>query len=136
MTLAWLECGYRNGSDRMVIVRCVGPEQFFLERVVFPFELLSFSCPPKSEVKIWTHGLGGPELLEMIPVAELVISDEAGDPDARANPAADKGPEEVSSAPASLRRAAGEGSATSLHPRQAGLGAGSGDLVEAWVTAV
>jgi hypothetical protein len=34
--------------------------------VVFPFEILSFRCPPQSEVEIWTHGLGGPELLETI----------------------------------------------------------------------
>ena len=50
----------------MVIMRCVGPNEFFLERVVFPFELLSFECPPTSEVKVWTHGLGGPELLETL----------------------------------------------------------------------
>ena len=72
-TLDWLECGYRNSSDRMVIVRCLGPEEFFLERVVFPFELLSFACPPLSEVKIWTHGLGGPELLETVAVSELAM---------------------------------------------------------------
>jgi len=71
--LAQLSCGYRNGSDRMVIVRCLGPQEFFLERVVFPFELLSFLAPADSEVQIWTHGLGGPELLESIPVAELVV---------------------------------------------------------------
>ncbi len=71
--LGWLECGYRNSSDRMVIARCVGPEEFFLERVVFPFELLSFSCPADSELKIWTHGLGGPELLETVAVDDLVI---------------------------------------------------------------
>jgi len=57
----------------MVIVRCLGPQEFFLERVVFPFELLSFLAPPDSEVQIWTHGLGGPELVESIPVAELVV---------------------------------------------------------------
>lgn len=71
MTL--LSCGYRNTSDRMVILRCVGPEQFFLERVVFPFELLSFQCPPRSEIKIWTHGLGGPELVESIQAQELLL---------------------------------------------------------------
>lgn len=71
--LAQLSCGYRNSSDRMVIVRCLGPQEFFLERVVFPFELLSFLAPADSEVQIWTHGLGGPELLESIPVAELVV---------------------------------------------------------------
>ena len=66
-----LDCGYRNTSDRMVILRCCGPHAFFLERVVFPFELLSFQCPKDSEVEIWTHGLGGPELLESCPAVEL-----------------------------------------------------------------
>lgn len=71
--MALLSCGYRNTSDRMVILRCVGPEQFFLERVVFPFELLSFTCPPQSVIKIWTHGLGGPELVESIQAQELLL---------------------------------------------------------------
>lgn len=69
MTL--FDCGYRNSTDRMVIVRCLGPESFYLERVVFPFELLSFQCPASSDVEIWTHGLGGPELLESFPCHEL-----------------------------------------------------------------
>jgi len=68
-----VSCGYRNSSDRMVIARCLGPDQFFLERVVFPFELLSFQCPEQSELEIWTHGLGGAELLETIPASELLI---------------------------------------------------------------
>ena len=66
-----LDCVYRNASDRMVILRSCGPNAFFLERVVFPFELLSFQCPMESEVEIWTHGLGGPELLESCPAQEL-----------------------------------------------------------------
>jgi hypothetical protein len=68
-----LGCGYRNGSDRMVILRCIGPDRFFLERVVFPFEVLTFNCPAHSEVEIWTHGLGGPELLEAIASHELIM---------------------------------------------------------------
>ena len=67
-----MACSYRNTSDRMVILRCIGPEQFFLERVVFPFELLSFQCPPSSVVKIWTHGLGGPELVETLNSGDLL----------------------------------------------------------------
>jgi hypothetical protein len=59
----------------MVIARCLGPDQFYLERVVFPFELLSFQCPPESELEIWTHGLGGPELVERIPTGELLMED-------------------------------------------------------------
>ena len=71
-SLDQLDCSYRNGSDRMVIVRCCGPAEFFLERVVFPFELLTFTCPPESEVKIWTHGLGGPELIESLKAEQLL----------------------------------------------------------------
>ncbi|MBM5809581.1 MAG: DUF1830 domain-containing protein [Cyanobacteria bacterium M_surface_9_m1_291] len=71
--MSLVSCGYRNSSDRMVIARCLGPDQFFLERVVFPFELLSFQCPEQSELEIWTHGLGGAELVETIPASELLI---------------------------------------------------------------
>ena len=67
-----MACSYLNTSDRMVILRCIGPEQFFLERVVFPFELLSFQCPASSVVKIWTHGLGGPELVETVNSGDLI----------------------------------------------------------------
>ncbi|MEB3259859.1 MAG: DUF1830 domain-containing protein [Cyanobacteriota bacterium] len=67
-----MECCYRNSSDRMVILRCCGQQHFFLERVVFPFEILSFSCPPMSEVKIWSHGLYGPELLESFSTDQLL----------------------------------------------------------------
>ncbi|WP_411871827.1 DUF1830 domain-containing protein [Vulcanococcus limneticus] len=85
-----LSCGYRNGTDRMVIVRCLGPEEFFLERVVFPFELLSFLAPRETVVQIWTHGLGGAELVESLNAAELGEEQEldpepeaAQEPDAR-----------------------------------------------------
>lgn len=61
----------------MVIARCLGPDQFFLERVVFPFELLSFHCPEQSELEIWTHGLGGAELVETIQASELLIENPA-----------------------------------------------------------
>jgi hypothetical protein len=71
--LAQLTCGYRNSSDRMVIVRCIGPDEFFLERVIFPFELLSFLAPPDSMVQIWTHSLGGAELRESLAVEDLCV---------------------------------------------------------------
>jgi hypothetical protein len=77
-----LDCAYRNASDRMVILRCCGPGAFFLERVVFPFEILSFQCPPASEVEIWTHGLGGPELLESCPAQELCLESSVATPSA------------------------------------------------------
>ncbi len=66
-----LFCSYRNTTDRMVIVRCCGPRDFFLERVVFPFELLTFHCPPASDVQIWRHGSVGSELSETLLAEEL-----------------------------------------------------------------
>lgn len=57
----------------MVILRCLGAGNFFLERVVFPFELLSFDCPVDSEIEIWTHSMGGPEMVESFPSRELAI---------------------------------------------------------------
>lgn len=68
-------CYYSNISERMVILRCVGPEAFFHEKVIFPFEAWSFSCPAGSDVQIWTHGLGGAELLESFPASELSIDE-------------------------------------------------------------
>ncbi|MFM7236648.1 MAG: DUF1830 domain-containing protein [Cyanobium sp.] len=72
------DCTYRNTSDRMVILRCCGSNAFFLERVVFPFEILAFACPPMSEVKIWSHGLYGPELLESL-LSEQLLAEGASD---------------------------------------------------------
>jgi hypothetical protein len=79
------DCSYRNSSDRMVILRCCGSNHFFLERVLFPFEVLAFSCPPMSEINIWSHGLYGPELLESFNSDQLLAestgvhqSDEVG----------------------------------------------------------
>jgi hypothetical protein len=68
-------CGFRNSSDRMVILRCLGSDNFFLERVVFPFELLTFECPRDSEIEIWTHSLGGPEMVESFPARDLAFHD-------------------------------------------------------------
>ncbi len=57
----------------MVIIRCEGRQGFYLERVVFPFELLTFECPAEEKLEVWTHGLGGPELMDSLPVSELKL---------------------------------------------------------------
>ncbi|QEY31674.1 DUF1830 domain-containing protein [Synechococcus sp. RSCCF101] len=64
-------CSYRNTSDRILIIKCCGDQHFFLERVVFPFELLSFQAPKQALVEVWTHGLGGPELIARHGAEEL-----------------------------------------------------------------
>ena len=66
-------CAYRNESNRMVILRCLGAPTFFHEKVIFPFEIWTFDCPPDSEVEIWTHGLGAAELEARFAAAELRV---------------------------------------------------------------
>lgn len=65
---------YHNDCDRMVILRCVGPNAFFQEKVVFPLEDWFFECPPKSQVDIWSHGLTGVELLDSISADDLKMA--------------------------------------------------------------
>lgn len=68
-------CHYRNTSGQMVILRCIGPQAFFQEKVVLPFEDWQFCCPPQSRVEIWTHGITGAELLDSIPTDDLRLDD-------------------------------------------------------------
>jgi hypothetical protein len=67
-------CQFRNVSGRMVILRCVGPEAFFQEKVIFPFEEWQWSCPPESRVDIWSHSLTGADLIESFPAEEVAIT--------------------------------------------------------------
>jgi hypothetical protein len=68
-------CRYTNLSGQLVILRCVGPDRFFHEKVIFPFEDWLFACPNNGDVQIWTHGIGGAELLESFLAKELVVEE-------------------------------------------------------------
>ena len=61
-----IEFSYQNEGDRMVVLRCIGPSEFFLERVLFPLEILTFMAPYDSRVEIWGNQLYGPKLEERI----------------------------------------------------------------------
>jgi hypothetical protein len=67
-------CQFRNVSGRMVILRCVGPEAFFQEKVIFPFEEWQWSCPPGSRVDIWSYSLMGADLVESFQAEVVAIS--------------------------------------------------------------
>tara|TARA_B100000900_G_scaffold317572_1_gene276590 strand:+ start:183 stop:392 length:210 start_codon:yes stop_codon:yes gene_type:complete len=65
-----IEFSYKNKSKRMVVLRCIGPSKFFLERVLFPFEVLTFMAPNNSKVEIWGNQLYGPKLEERIRISK------------------------------------------------------------------
>ena len=62
---------YRNPTDRMVIVRARAMTEFFLERVVFPFEIMTFHCPRECEVEVVMRTPGGLEQSEWVSADQL-----------------------------------------------------------------
>jgi hypothetical protein len=64
----------------MQIVRCSGPNDFFLERVVFPFELLTFHCPPSTDVEIWAREPVGVVLTEQLPADAMAMQESGAAP--------------------------------------------------------
>ena len=61
-----IEFSYKNEGVSMVVLRCIGPSKFFMERVLFPMEVFSFLAPYDSRVEIWGNELYGPKLEERI----------------------------------------------------------------------
>jgi hypothetical protein len=64
---------YCNQRPQLIILRCIGADHFFLEKVLFPWEDWCFACPEDSRVEIWTHGLSGVELEDAIDSQELSL---------------------------------------------------------------
>ncbi len=63
----------------MVIVRARGVEAFFLERVVFPFEIMTFHCPRDGEVEVIMRSPTGREESESVAAEQLLAGDASVD---------------------------------------------------------
>ena len=48
-----VECIYQNDSSRMVIMKCIGSSQFYLEKVIMPSEIFLFNAPKEARLEIW-----------------------------------------------------------------------------------
>ena len=72
-------CSYRNCTDRIIILRARGQSTFYLERVVFPFELLTFLCPRECEVEVIMRTPGGLEESEWVAAEELIAGEQPPD---------------------------------------------------------
>lgn len=68
-------CSFRNVTNRMVIVRARGEGAFFLERVVFPFEVMTFHCPPEGDVEVVNRGAAGTEEHVSLAVEQLLAAE-------------------------------------------------------------
>ncbi|WP_269603413.1 DUF1830 domain-containing protein [Prochlorococcus marinus] len=64
-----VDFSYRNISSSMVILKCIGPERFFLERAIFPQEVFSAMAPEGSQLEIWGIESYGPNLEQRLRVS-------------------------------------------------------------------
>ena len=54
-----VECIYQNDTSRMVIVKCIGSSQFYLEKVIMPSEVFLFNAPKEARLEIWRMSIAG-----------------------------------------------------------------------------
>ena len=57
-----VDFSYRNITSTMVVLKCIGPDRFFLERAIFPQEVFSSMAPEGSQLEIWGIESYGPNL--------------------------------------------------------------------------
>ena len=64
-----VDFSYRNNTSGMVILKCIGPDRFFLERAIFPQEVFSSVAPEGSQLEIWGIASYGPNLEQRLRVS-------------------------------------------------------------------
>ena len=75
-SLNMIECIYRNDSDRMVIVKCIGENHFYREKVVMPTEVFWFEAPREARLEIWKMSMTGQMLHVRADVSDYVMEEE------------------------------------------------------------
>ena len=70
-----IEFSYKNEHSRMLIVRCIGENSFYVEKVVLPseiiaFEIIAFEAPIDARVEIWGNDLTGLHIEDTIIVGK------------------------------------------------------------------
>jgi hypothetical protein len=54
-----IECVYQNETNKMVIIKCIGKFNFYLEKVVMPKELFWFEAPKEARLELWKMSAQG-----------------------------------------------------------------------------
>lgn len=68
------DCLYRNETPKMVVLKCIGANNFYLEKVVLPAELFWFSAPSEARIEIWQMAVNGQLLSVRGDVADFLAS--------------------------------------------------------------
>jgi len=67
-----IEFSYKNENSRMLIIRCIGENSFYVEKVVLPSEIIAFEAPKDARVEIWGNDLSGLHIEDTIIVGDPV----------------------------------------------------------------
>ena len=70
-----VDFSYRNITSNMVILKCIGPDRFFIERAIFPQEIFSSMAPEGSQLEIWGIESYGPNLEQRFRVSANKVED-------------------------------------------------------------
>ena len=70
-----VDFSYRNVTASMVILKCIGPDRYFLEKAIFPQEVFSSMAPEGSHLEIWGIESYGPNLEQRLRVSSPMKED-------------------------------------------------------------
>ena len=70
-----VDFSYRNVTASMVILKCIGPDRYFLEKAIFPQEVFSSMAPEGSHLEIWGIESYGPNLEQRLRVSASKLED-------------------------------------------------------------
>ena len=74
--LKMIECVYKNDTSRMVIVKCIGADHFYREKVVMPTEVFWFEAPHDARLEIWKMSMAGQMLQVRADVSDYAMNEE------------------------------------------------------------
>ena len=67
-----IEFSYKNEHSRMLIVRCIGENSFYVEKVVLPSEIIAFEAPKDARVEIGGNELSGLHIEDTIIIGDSI----------------------------------------------------------------
>ena len=70
-----VDFSYRNVTSNIVVLKCIGPDRFFIERAIFPQEVFSSMAPEGSQLEIWGIESYGPNSEQRLRVSATQIED-------------------------------------------------------------
>lgn len=80
------ECLYQNNTDRMTVLKCIGPNEFYREKVVLPTESFWFEAPSNARLEIWQMSLQGQMLHLRADASDYAVDSTHLTPEAKIDP--------------------------------------------------